>query len=101
MIIGRSFLLVSWVWEAAAGMPTFRPDERDLTSVEPDRHRSLIGRQTPGRANPTNDLPDATNLTRRDPYLTYKSALHPIFGPSCVRVWDHVRGLLPLGIFSY
>ena len=33
-------------WEAAAGMPTFGPDERDLTSVEPDHHRSLIGRQT-------------------------------------------------------
>ena len=35
-------------WGAAAGMPTFRPDERDLTSVEPHRHQSLIGRQTPG-----------------------------------------------------
>ena len=29
-------------------MPAFRPAERDLTSAEPDRHRSLIGRQTPG-----------------------------------------------------
>lgn len=39
-----SFLLAFSDGKAAVGMPTFRPDERDLTSVEPDRHRSLIGR---------------------------------------------------------
>lgn len=72
--------------EAAAGMPTFRPDERDLTSVEPDHHRSLAGRQTPGEPTrarqaiyePTRPTTYQTlrTSTRTDRHLKYKSTLH-------------------------
>ncbi|WP_394943433.1 RidA family protein [uncultured Ilumatobacter sp.] len=76
------------------------PAERDLTSVEPDRHRSLIGRQTPGEParrrqalhEPTRPTTYQTIRTsaRINRHLTHKSALQhanralpqTLFGPT-------------------
>jgi hypothetical protein len=59
---------------------------RDLTSVEPDRHRSLTGRQTLGEPTrrrqaihePTRPTTYQTLRTsaRINRYFTYKSAIH-------------------------
>ena len=67
-------------------MPTFRPDERDLTSVEPDRHQSMAGRQTLGEPTrrrqalhePTRPTTYRTLRTsaRLNRHVSYKSAVH-------------------------
>ena len=67
------------------------PPERDLTSVAPDHHRSMVGRQTPGE--PTRRWQALHEPTRPTTYRTlrttartirqvpYKSALQPLPTP--------------------
>jgi hypothetical protein len=75
------------------------PAERDLTSVEPDRHRSLIGRQTPNEParrrqalhEPTRPTTYQTIRTsaRINQHPTYKSALQTNYRTRCKVVGIH------------
>ena len=72
--------LVSDGWDTAVGMPTSRPTRGNHASVEPDHSQPVNWEAYPGRANPkvadgsranpANDLPEATTQQPQQPAPT-------------------------------